>query len=88
MLVAKQLGKHASINFIFGILHIYVFFFFCYLCHGVIGKNFVHTLGIHIIILACFHMYIHIGIRVHIHICVCELCTCIITFTPVRARKT
>ena len=28
MLVAKQLGKHASINFIFGILHIYVFFFF------------------------------------------------------------
>ena len=68
MLVAKQLGKHASINFIFGILHIYVFFFFFLLF---IGKNFVHTLGIHIILLACFHMYIHIGIRVHIHICVC-----------------
>ena len=85
MLVAKQLGKHASVYFVFGLLDI---FFLFYLCHDAIGKNFVHTSGIHIIILACFHMYIHIGIRVHIHICVCELCTCIITFTPVRARKT
>ena len=66
----------------------YIFLF--YLCHDAIGKNFVHTSGIHIIILTCFHMYMHVGTRVHIdiYVCVCELRTCIITFTPVRARKT
>ena len=47
----------------------YIFLF--YLCHDAIGKNFVHTSGIHIIILACFHMYMHVGTRVHIDIYVC-----------------
>lgn len=39
MLVAKQVGKHASINFIFGIFaYIYIYICFYHLCHDDIGN--------------------------------------------------
>ena len=48
MLVAKQVGKHASVYFIFGIFAHICFFCFCFnhLCHDAVRKNiFVHILG-------------------------------------------
>ena len=44
MLVAKQVGKHASTYFIFGIFGIYVFFFFFFVIYAMmmLENMFVH----------------------------------------------
>ena len=57
MLVAKQVGKQASVYFIFGIFAHICFFVFIIYAMMLLGKIFLFTcLGICIITLACFHM--------------------------------
>ena len=80
-----QLGKHASIYFIFGIFaYMYCFFLIIYAMMMLENIFLFICLGSYVdmSILACFHMYIHVGTKVHIHICVC-VCVCV--YACVRA---
>ena len=69
MLVAKQLGKHASVYFVFGLLHIYFFILFMPWCYW---KKFCSHVGYshnHTCMLSHVHACRHKS--AHWYICVC-----------------